>query len=306
MELYGLNYPTSRISNIRQSIYDEFESYLSELTWMESAISLSSGFLAGQLVAHFLHNKENVYFAPRTHPALWINDASFHEADFNTWSYCFVKEINESNIKDVTLVSNSLDSLLGEIFDFTFLLSIKKDIHIQVILDDSHGLGVIGNNGEGIVSFLPKSDNINYLIVSSLAKAFGVQGGIIVGDRKNTDSLRNSVFFSASSAMSPAYIYAFMNAKTLYDSCREKLFDNVNTFINFIGNNDAFRFDSRFPVFYSPENTIYESCKECGIILSSFPYPRSTDDNVTRIVISASHRHDDIANLYNTLALHFS
>jgi 7-keto-8-aminopelargonate synthetase-like enzyme len=305
MKLYGSNYPTSRNSNIRQPVYNEFESYLSDFTGTESAISLSSGFLAGRLIAYYLGNKRNVYFAPRLHPALWINDKSFLEEDFNTWSQHFIKEVNNSDMKNVILVSNSLDSLLGKIYDFTFLLDIRKDINVQVILDDSHGLGIIGNAGKGIMWFLPKSANINYLIVSSLAKAFGVQGGIILGESEIIDSLKKFVFFSASSAISPAYIYAFLNAKKLYDLCREKLFDNVNKFIDLIGDTDFFRFDSRFPVFYSPENAIYELCKKYGIILSSFPYPRSCDENITRIVISAAHTHKDITGLYNVIKFYF-
>src|SRR5207248_3332410 len=54
IEQYGALYPSSRISNTRLAIYEEFEHYLSEMTGMEETVSFSSGYLAGETISNLL------------------------------------------------------------------------------------------------------------------------------------------------------------------------------------------------------------------------------------------------------------
>jgi 7-keto-8-aminopelargonate synthetase-like enzyme len=305
MDLYGSNFPTSRISNVHLSLYDEFESHLANFTGMDDAVTLSSGFLAGRLISSYISTKENVFYAPRTHPSLWIDERSFHLSNFQKWSDDTVSRINNSSIENAIIVSNSLDSLIGVIYNFDFLLSISKNVKIQVVIDDSHGLGVIGENGQGIVSYLPQSENISYTIVSSLAKAYGILGGVILCDKNIANNLRNSVFFTGSSAISPAYIYAFFQSQSIYSDMRARLHKNMYEFINLIDRYDLFQYDNRFPVYYTNTLELGDFCKEQGIILSSFPYPKPDDKCVTRIVISALHTKNDIQKLFNTIRLYY-
>ncbi len=303
-KLFGSNFPTSRISNIRLPLYQEFELFLSNFVGLESSLTLSSGFLAGRLVVDFLKTTSNVFYAPRVHPSLWIDEKSYFDSVYNDWSNRIVEEINNSELKQITIISNSLDSLLGQVYDFSFLLKIRKDIQILLVVDDSHGFGLLGNSGKGIIQYLPVATNIEFLIVSSLAKAFGVMGGVILSSEKHINLLKESVYYSASSAISPAFIYAFLNSKKIYENQREKLFDNVNTFATKFGSNCTLGYDLRFPVFFVKQNFIYNICKEEKIILSSFPYPKNSDNHITRIVINSLHTKSDINRLYETIKLH--
>jgi len=303
-KLLGSNFPTSRISNIRLPIYQEFELFLANFVGLENSLTLSSGFLAGRLVVDLLKNKPNVIYAPRVHPSLWIDEKSYFDSDFIDWSNRIVVNINNGKSKQVTIVSNSLDSLLGQVYDFSFLLKIRKDIQILLVVDDSHGFGILGNSGKGIVQYLPVATNIEFLIVSSLAKSFGVMGGVILSSEKHIKHLKESVYYSASSAISPAFIYAFLHSSKIYENQRKRLFENVNTFASKIGKNCKLNYDLRFPVFFVKQDFIYNVCKEEKIILSSFPYPKNSDSHITRIVINSLHTKSDINRLYESIKLH--
>jgi 7-keto-8-aminopelargonate synthetase-like enzyme len=305
MNLYGSNYPTSRISNVQQPLYNDFESYLSNFMGMENAVTLSSGFLAGRLIATYIAVKDNVFYAPCVHPSLWIDDKSFHLSDFQTWSNDIISQINQADFKNVVIVSNSLDSLMGIVYNFDFLLSIRQDVNIQVIIDDSHGFGVIGKEGQGIVCYLPKANNINYIIISSLAKAYGVLGGVILCDKNIAHSLKNSVFYTGSSAISPAYIYAFFHAQSIYSEMRTRLRNNMSEFIYLIKQSDIFQYDDRFPVYFTNSSELGNFCEKQRIVLSSFPYPKPDDKRITRIVINALHTKNDIHKLFNTIRLYY-
>src|SRR5437762_1440775 len=57
---YGVLYPSSRISNTRLAIYEEFENHLSEMTGMEETVSFSSGYLAGETISDLLSSYKNI------------------------------------------------------------------------------------------------------------------------------------------------------------------------------------------------------------------------------------------------------
>ncbi|MGV3588073.1 MAG: hypothetical protein ACO1OF_13795 [Adhaeribacter sp.] len=68
---YGLNYSSSRLSNVQLAVFAETENYLATYTGAEAALTISSGLLAGQLVVQALAGSGTFIYAPRTHPALW-------------------------------------------------------------------------------------------------------------------------------------------------------------------------------------------------------------------------------------------
>ena len=70
--IFGTNYGASRKSNVQISVFEKAENHLAKLVGSEACITLSSGYLAGQLVSQFLSNSKHPFFyAPNTHSALY-------------------------------------------------------------------------------------------------------------------------------------------------------------------------------------------------------------------------------------------
>src|SRR5437868_6302076 len=61
MEKYGVLFPSSRISNTRLKLYEEFEVHLSSLTGFDETVSFSSGYLAGRTIAEILSSYKNIF-----------------------------------------------------------------------------------------------------------------------------------------------------------------------------------------------------------------------------------------------------
>lgn len=59
---------------------------------------------------------------------------------------------------------------LVQIYDFHWLNKVSLDSNGEIILiaDDSHGVGVIGENGNGIFSQIPNLQNIKKLVLASI------------------------------------------------------------------------------------------------------------------------------------------
>ncbi|RTQ48462.1 pyridoxal phosphate-dependent aminotransferase family protein [Hymenobacter gummosus] len=297
---YGSNYGSSRNSSLRLRIYDEAEQLLAHLTHMPAALTVSSGYLAGQMAVKALARAGRFEYAPGTHPAAWLTE---HPAPTSTprsfpdWARHLLRRLHHETPAPVVIVANSLDPLRAEPYDFGWTRELPTDRPATLLIDDSHGFGVIGPGGAGIAPGIEVPASVQLVIVSSLGKAGGLPGGVVLGARPFVEELKRSAFFAASSPVVPAYLHAFVHAQALYEQARAQLSRNVAQFAAATAGLDLFRHLPDYPVFYTPANELADFLQPRGVLISSFPYPAPTDPCITRVVLSALHTAEDVARV---------
>lgn len=269
---YGWLFPSSRISNTGLKLYEETEAMLSSITGREDTVLVSSGFLAGKIATEKWKN-EIINLNP-SHPAIQRN----------------ALPIEKLNSKIFAV--DAVDTFTASITDFSFLKDNKEDK--IVIVDDSHGFGLIGNNGEGIISSLPEYSGTEYIITYSLSKAMNIIAGAVSCSGSFANELRSIPEYTACTAPSPALLYAFLKAQDLYASQREKLKNNINYFQQLVKHLSGIVFHEELPVFILPSNVDEKKLFEKDIIISSFAYPDPSGKKVQRIVLSALHTKNDL------------
>jgi glycine C-acetyltransferase len=88
---------------------------------------------------------------------------------------------------------------------------------VLVVADDSHGVGAIGETGRGTEEF-DGSEPVD-LLVATLGKALGVNGGYVAGSRTLLDYLREKAFFYIySNPITPGEAAAALKALDILDS----------------------------------------------------------------------------------------
>ena len=294
MDRYGTIYASSRASNVQLAVYEEAETVLAHLTGAEVALTFSSGFQAGQATVQQLADQRCFLYAPGTHPAVWRTTADGRHGDFSAWADTIVEQ-KAALDTEVVILANSLDPLFAQKHSFDWIAQLPEDRSITLLVDDSHGLGITGEDGEGIFSTLQSlaRPNVTVLVVSSLGKAFGVPGGVVLGPKSFISHLKESPFFTASSPVPPAYLYAFGRAQSLYRQARQQLFANVAHFQEQINHLSLFRSMDRYPVFYTTDNALATAvASQC--VLSSFPYPHPDSTPITRVIVSSLHTREDL------------
>ncbi len=291
---YGVLFPSSRISNTRLKLYEKFEESLSALTGMEDTVSFSSGFLAGKTISEILSSYKNILVAPQTHPAIKIESTiKFTAETFLNWKDEIVTLINSSDENEFVLIADSVNILRAEVNNFSFLENINPSKKIIFLIDDSHGIGILGKTGEGIIPQLPKKSNIEYIICYSLSKAFNIEGGAVSCSKTRAKKLRQHSNYTASTAINPALAHAFIKSKKLYAAQRKKLFKNLQYLKKHLPAS-LLRHDFDLPVFICKEEMAEENFYGKGIIISSFGYPDPSSNKIIRIVISALHTKKDL------------
>lgn len=295
---FGLNNGTSRNNNIQLGIYDEAENVAAGHYGAEAALITSSGYLAAQLTVKALSDLGEVSYAPATHPSLWQNTQPASQGSFTTWPAETVERINASTAQNWVLISNSMNNLVPEIYDFTFLNQIDLNKKLIVIVDDSHGIGV-NNRGLSAYSCLPDRPNTEYVVVASMAKALGVDAGIILGSKKIIEQLKKSPVFVGASPPAAAGLYAFINAGEIYQTAWQKLQENIDLLIDNLSS--TWKYELGFPAFLIDDPQIDRHFFKDQILISSFPYPSPTSAPINRIVLSSWHEKADIEKLINSI-----
>ncbi len=296
IQQYGVHFGGSRLSNLRLDIFEKAENELANWAGAAAALTLSSGTLAGQLVIKALRNKGKFYFAPGTHPALF-GEGDYADLDFDDWTRFILEEATQLK-SPLVLLSNTLDPLKARQFNFNWISQLPNYIPIAIVLDDSHGIGVSGKNGAGIFSTLKMPENVELIVIASLGKALSIPGGVIFGKQDFIQNIWQNSFFGGASPISPAYLHAFLKAKTLYEQQRQILFGNIDFFKTATEGLNLFQTNfEQYPVFYTPQNALADFLIIYKVLISSFSYPTSQSERITRVVLNAAHTKEDLVEL---------
>ncbi|PWS27861.1 aminotransferase class I/II [Pedobacter yonginense] len=300
LQKYGLNNGTSRSNNIQLSIYNDAEAIAAERFKAEAALMTSSGYLAAQLTAKNLSQNGAVLFAPATHPALWLQNQPADNRSFTTWAQETVQHINNATEKNWVIISNSMNNLFPEVYDFSFLNQVNPEKNIFLIVDDSHGIGV-NNSGGSVYESLPRQKNIHRIVVASMAKALGVDAGLVLASNEIIKALKNTNEFNGASPSAAAGAYAFIHAEGIYQAEWEKLQQNTSYFATKL--DSRWKFTANFPAFLIDDAEIDQKLLKHNLLISSFPYPTKKSLPINRIVLSSWHERADLDELIYAINL---
>ncbi|SMC69373.1 aminotransferase class I/II-fold pyridoxal phosphate-dependent enzyme [Pedobacter africanus] len=298
LKKFGLNNGTSRGNNVQLGIYNEAEAYAAEYFGAEAALITSSGYLAAQLLVRAFAS-EHLIYAPQTHPALWLNGAPETRGGFSAWAKKTVERINGSPQNKWVLISNSLNNLFPEQYDFSFLRDILPENELFLIVDDSHGIGLI-DKGRGVLNTIPVLPNVKVTVVASMAKALGIDAGIILGSTGVIGMLKRSNAFLGASPPAAAGLYAFMQAADIYRDELGKLQELMHYFSGKIDSGD-WNFIPGYPVYFSQDPELYAMLLEQQILISSFPYPDHKGRPLNRVVLSSWATKESLDRLLSAL-----
>lgn len=297
---YGVNIGTSRLNNVQLGLYEEAEEKSAQRFDFESSILISSGYLASQLVyQHYSQRVDEIFIAPTTHPANTQSGLLPKTIiSRKEWESQTLEKIQKSNHNTFLVFSNSLNNLYPEKYDFSWLNAVNAEKKIVLVIDDSHGIGILRENKVSVSLENIYSENIELIVVASLGKGFNTDAGVVLSSKKNIHDLRTHPVFIGASPPSPAGIFALLHSGEIYKSQREKLKENLEYFKGLFSSLLSIQ---NFPVFTFSHDRAYEYLLNNQILISSFPYPDPASAHLDRIVLSADHSKEDLEQLSEVL-----
>lgn len=321
-ETLGNHYGSSRNNSLRLDIYDETEQQLADFLNTESALIVSSGMWAGQLLMKEMEHIAETYsqsrrvvyhYAPGVHPALWGNAFERNQEEWRYWASRTVQKINAAAPDIAHIVcSDAVGSPVVNAFDFPVFNGIQNHANCWLVIDESHSLGVLGNTGKGISGLLDEHIRNRTIFVSSLNKAMGIPAGAIYANNIALQFIQKSPWYAGASPPAPAYMYALQKLlkEHHYEGAHAALRANVDYFNRRLQDGHAsqplFQSIPGYPVYCSGNPALFDHLLENGIMASCFPYPSASDAPVTRVALSTLHQKEDLDRLAEVCKLFIS
>ncbi|MFH1905467.1 MAG: aminotransferase class I/II-fold pyridoxal phosphate-dependent enzyme [bacterium] len=231
----------------------------------------------------------------------------------------------EAKIKEVIgecqriiIVTDGIFSMRGDYPDLKELVNLAGRYHsefkegIITIMDDSHGVGAYGKTGRGTCE-VTDEDGVD-IIVATLGKALGVNGGYVVTEAKIVEYLREtSPLYIYSNPVTPSEASAAIKALEILDGERGKkmlsyLKEMTKYFREGLMNLGYETIKGEHPIVALMVRDTQETVKlvnyfkEQGILVVGLKYPVvPRGDECIRFQISADHTKYDIDYVLNVL-----
>lgn len=293
---WGTAYGSSRNANIQLTAYKKGETFLAHFIKSEAAVTVSSGMLAGRLALDTLESQTDIFFHfPDTHFAI---------SKTESLPFFINKELNprllDKKPEKITILTDAVTTNKVTAVNLSVLEQIPNHKEITLVIDESHSLGILGNNGCGILSNINHPNIKRKIMVSSLGKAMGLSGGVIASDADFISKIKTNDTFVASAGMNPAFVNTLVDAELLYLKQNKKLKKNLSYINSILLPNKNIIFDKNYPVIYPKIDHINTILASNKIIITNFKYT-SEEDYLNRIIITANHKQKDLNKIIKIL-----
>ena len=214
---YGTSCSGSRFLNGTLDIHLALEEKLAQLVGKEEAVTYSTGFQVNLGVVSCLGFKDGFLFLDALDHACIIDGSRLSFSRVLKFPHndmdALEKKMQLAPVEAPKLiVVDGVYSMEGDIAPIPTLVEFCEKYNASLMIDDAHGLGVMGRCGRGTADHFGLTDKVE-LIMGTFSKSFGSLGGFIAGDHEVINFLKHnsrSLIFSAS--MPPANVAAVSRA----------------------------------------------------------------------------------------------
>jgi 8-amino-7-oxononanoate synthase len=317
LNLYGVGSGASNlVSGYTDAAYDLEQQFAAFLGY-ERCLFLANGYMANLSAITTLANKNSAIFADKYNHASLIDAVTLSGAHSYRYAHGNLLHLAQLLDKCISpnklLVSDGVFSMEGSMANLPELHRLALTHDAILLVDDAHGIGVLGLNGRGCMEHFNIKPNI---LCCPLGKAFGGYGAIIAS---NNDFIEGLIQFARpyiyTTAPPPALAYSMQTSLKLVQTenwRREKLMENIRYFKNtaaqyglaILASDTAIQ--SLLIGTTNDVMSISQKLYERGFVVGAMRYPTVPKHTARlRITLSSLHSTHDIAALLQELAKHY-
>lgn len=216
VEVWGAGSGASPLVSGYTDLHAQLEAALAEFKGKEDCVVFSSGYLANLGTITSLVSKGDVVFSDELNHASIIDGCRLSGAEIRIFRHRDYDHLDElarkGGFRRGLVVTDSVFSMDGDVADLGALVQVAQRYGLMTMIDEAHATGVVGDSGRGLAHLQGVSDEID-VIMGTLSKALGSQGGFVAGSSELIRWLRNRARgFIYDTAAGPAAIGAALRA----------------------------------------------------------------------------------------------
>lgn len=310
IQKYGIGPAAVRTIAGTMELHLELERRLAAFKRVEAVITFQSGFAANVGTLPALVSKEDVIFSDELNHASIIDGARLSGARIIRYAHVDPADL-ERVIKEAEgyrralIVTDGVFSMDGDIAPLDKIYEVASANDLILMVDDAHGEGVLGQGGRGIVDHFHLHGKVD-VEIGTLSKAFGVVGGLVAGNGRIIEWLRQRGRpFLFSSAVTVPDVAACLAAVDLLEESTElvdRLWENTRTFkaeMKRLGFDTGLSVTPITPVMLGEAPLAQQFSRElfeAGVFAMALGFPTVPRGKARiRVMISAAHAPEDLA-----------
>ena len=306
---WGSSTTGARLANGGRIFHRELEEELADFLGKEACHVFSAGYLAcASAITGFVDRKDLIFADKNLHSSLWsgiqLSGANCERFAHNHSEHLRELLSTEDPKVPKALVVEGVYSMEGHIARLPELIHAAKKYNTFVILDDAHGVGVLGRDGRGTADHFGMTEKVD-VICGSFSKSFSGIGGFVCSSQDGINYMRShskqTIFSAALTPAATAGAHAALKIFRSEPEHRERLHKNLSRYLTFLNELGLDTWDSEspaVPIVLGKKEKVYYFWKallEKGVftIISIAPgVPPGKD--LIRTAISAAHTDEDL------------
>lgn len=239
IEKFGVGPAAVRTIAGTMELHALLEKRLARFKGVDSAITFQSGLNANIGTIPALVGKDDVIFSDELNHASIIDGCRLSGAKIIRYAHCEYRDLeralqeHRSECYHALVITDGVFSMDGDIAPLDNIYEVVQNYDAILMVDDAHGEGVLGRGGRGIVDHFGLHGKVD-VEIGTLSKAFGVMGGVVAGDPRVIEWLRQRgrpfLFSSAMTVPDTAACLASLDILEESTELYDRLWDNTRFF----------------------------------------------------------------------------
>lgn len=208
---YGSGNSGSRFLNGTLDIHIKLEEELARFLHKEACITMSTGFQANLGIISAIAGRNDVILCDKENHASIYDGIRLSYAKMIRYEHNNMEDLEEKlkmvpEDKGILIITDSVFSMTGEICNLPKLVELKHKYGARLMLDEAHGIGVLGAHGRGAGEHFGLEDEVD-IIMGTFSKSFASLGGFMAAQKDVIDYVKHtSRPFIFSASITPASV----------------------------------------------------------------------------------------------------
>lgn len=190
---YGVGSGAAHLVSGHQRIHHELEERLAEFTGRPRALLFSTGYMANLGIASALLKRGDSVLQDKWNHASLIDAARISDAVLRRYRHGDIAQLEtrlaETRDGAAMIMTDGVFSMDGDLADLPALAQLAKTHDACLVVDDAHGIGVLGEHGRGSLEHYSLNETDVPILMGTLGKAFGSFGAFVAGSEELIEML---------------------------------------------------------------------------------------------------------------------
>ena len=205
LKKYGSGCSGSRFLNGTLDIHIKLEEELADFLHKEACLTFSTGFQSNLGIISAICGRNDVVLCDKENHASIYDAIKLSYAKMIRYEHSDMQDLEEKlknvpQTNGILIVTDGVFSMSGEICKLPEIVKLAKKYGARVMVDDAHGLGVLGKNGRGTAEYFDLEDDVD-IIMGTFSKSLASLGGYMASSKRVVEFVKHTsrpYIFSAS------------------------------------------------------------------------------------------------------------